>query len=396
MNELISVIIPVYNMQSYLSDCLNSVINQTYNNLEIIIIDDGSTDGSSEICDEYAQNDKRVCVIHQSNSGLVNARKKGLEIASGKYVGFVDSDDWIDPEMYEYLYSKMLETKAQIVTSGRYVETGESKELADNIRPGLYHPQKDKYFLKHMIFGERKVIWGITPNFWNKLFLKDILVKWENLVDPAITYGEDDACVYPCMAFADSVFVSDRCFYHYRLRNSSMSNSSDDMYFTRINKLYLAMKNAFDMHPYSDILLGELGDYMFEFALRGINGLWGIKSSLSIPRHWLDASGLLGASKILLYGAGQAGRDLYNQLCFMGLKDTIIWTDRNAKELQKKGLDVVQLSEVDLNLVDKIIIAIANGKIAEEVRNDFLEKGIDDSKIYWKELRKILEQTAIK
>lgn len=103
-DDLISVIVPVYNVEKYLHKCINSILNQTYKNLEIILIDDGSTDNSGKICDEYALKDNRIKVIHKENGGLSSARNAGLDICSGDYIGFVDSDDYIAEDMYEYLY----------------------------------------------------------------------------------------------------------------------------------------------------------------------------------------------------------------------------------------------------------------------------------------------------
>ena len=113
-NEKISVIIPVYNVESYLRFCLNSVIEQTYRNLEIILVDDGSPDNSGQICDEYEKKDNRVKVIHKENGGLSSARNAGLEIAKGEYISFVDSDDWIKPEFIEVLYNNLIKAEADI------------------------------------------------------------------------------------------------------------------------------------------------------------------------------------------------------------------------------------------------------------------------------------------
>lgn len=114
MEELISIIIPVYNVEEYLSACLKSVIGQTYKNLEIIVVDDGSTDKSGMICDEYCNRDNRITVIHKKNGGLSDARNAGLKAAKGQYIGFVDSDDWIAPEMYEILYQSCKMYEADI------------------------------------------------------------------------------------------------------------------------------------------------------------------------------------------------------------------------------------------------------------------------------------------
>lgn len=117
---MISVIVPVYNIEHYISECLESILNQTYTDLQIIIIDDGSTDGSGKICDEYAKKDKRIQVIHTDNYGPGHARKEGLQYARGEYVGFVDGDDRIQPQMYEELLREIEETGADFVHFGYF------------------------------------------------------------------------------------------------------------------------------------------------------------------------------------------------------------------------------------------------------------------------------------
>lgn len=114
MEEIISVIVPVYNVEKYLNKCVDSIVNQTYKNLEIILVDDGSPDNCPKICDEYAKKDNRIKVIHKENGGLSDARNKGIEVATGKYIGFVDSDDWIDKDMYKVLYENLTRYKADI------------------------------------------------------------------------------------------------------------------------------------------------------------------------------------------------------------------------------------------------------------------------------------------
>ena len=105
MKPLISVIVPIYNVEKYLPQCIESILRQTYTNLEIILVDDGSPDSCPQICDDYAAKDSRIKVIHQANSGVSAARNSGLKIAKGKYIGFIDGDDYIEPDMYEYLYN---------------------------------------------------------------------------------------------------------------------------------------------------------------------------------------------------------------------------------------------------------------------------------------------------
>ena len=116
----ISVIVPVYKVEPYLRKCLDSIVNQTYRNLEIILVDDGSPDNCGAICDEYAAGDGRIRVIHQENGGVSSARNAGLSAVTGEWVGWVDSDDWIEPDMYEYLLKNALEQNADIAVCSHY------------------------------------------------------------------------------------------------------------------------------------------------------------------------------------------------------------------------------------------------------------------------------------
>lgn len=127
-NPKISVIIPVYNVEPYLRRCLDSVIRQTYTNLEIILVDDGSTDGSSAVCDEYKEKDSRILVIHKENGGVSSARNAGLEMATGEWIGFVDSDDWVETDMYEYLYELAKEHETDVAQCAVAMENGSQRE----------------------------------------------------------------------------------------------------------------------------------------------------------------------------------------------------------------------------------------------------------------------------
>lgn len=389
MGELISVIVPAYNMENYLEKCLDSIKNQTYQNLEVIVVDDGSKDSTLKIAKRYAIEDSRFVVIHQENSGLVGARKTGIKNANGNLIGFVDADDWIDDGMYTYLHQKMVENNAQIVTSGRYVERASSMRYSDLIKPGLYHPKEDTYFCKNMIFGLGRELWGVTPNFWNKLFQKSILEKFEAYVDDGITYGEDDACVYPCMAFSDSICVTEECFYHYRMREASMSHASDDNYFTKVNKLYLVLKYWFEQHPLKDILLHELGIYMLEFALRGVNGLWGIKSGITVPRYFFDQNCLLGKKYVVLYGATEIGKCYYQSLIQQKMWE-VKWVDRRFVQLQEEGYPVVPMNEIDKDRCDVIVVAVNTEQTYKSIKEDLIQYGIGENIILWKKPVSIL------
>lgn len=168
MPEL-SVIVPVYNVEKYLPKCIDSILAQTFTDFELILIDDGSPDRCGEICDEYAAMDSRIIVIHQQNKGVSAARNAGLEIAKGKYIGFVDSDDWIEPEMYQILIATANETASELVICGSK-QRDESGAFLRNDFPGegVY----DREQLLKALYSVPNPLGGIL---WNKLFKREIV-----------------------------------------------------------------------------------------------------------------------------------------------------------------------------------------------------------------------------
>ena len=135
----ISVVVPIYKVEKYLDRCIYSIINQTYTNLEIILVDDGSPDNCPKICDEYASKDNRIKVIHKQNGGLSSARNAGIKVATGDYIGFVDSDDFIELDMYEQMYKVAYENDVDLVMSDYYkVHKDDRKEVTLDINPGMY------------------------------------------------------------------------------------------------------------------------------------------------------------------------------------------------------------------------------------------------------------------
>lgn len=387
MDEVISVIVPAYNAEPYIVKCLDSIIAQTYHNLEIILVDDGSTDMTGQICNEYAERDSRVKVIHQENQGLVRSRKVGIHAASGKYVGFVDSDDWIDTGMYEHLYRSLREADAQAATSGYIYEFPDGRSVREPgyLPAGVYHPKEDVSFCRHMILSEEKLLWGINPMYWCKLFEREMLIPFLEQVDDRITYGEDSACVYPCIAFARTVSVTNACFYHYQVRNTSMSKTPDEKYLMRINLLYLAMKRSFEGHPFASYLTDGMNAFVLSFILENLDRLVGIHTECQVPRFCWNSEGMTRGNKTILYGAGVIGQDCYQHLKTLNLHKDILWADQNYVELQKQGLPVLGPQTLMEHMDAPIIIAVKTRPLYERIRKDLLDMGVDGGRISWAE-----------
>ena len=221
-NYLISVIIPIYNAEKYLSRCLDSVTCQSYKNLEIILVDDGSIDNSGILCDEYASKDDRIVVIHIKNSGQSVARKRGLEIAKGDYIGFVDSDDLIHVDIFKVLLQQMLLFDADLSICG-YKKF--SNDECENI---VFTSRNDTLCNKHNVkctnneyaLGECLSTKFYTASLWSKLFKKSIL---DNLDFPAGTEMEDWAVIVDIFLKCKKVvLLKDAYYYYYQRENSTM------------------------------------------------------------------------------------------------------------------------------------------------------------------------------
>lgn len=202
---LISIIIPVYRTEKYLRKCVESVLAQTYTNLEIILVDDGSPDNCGKICDEYAAKDKRIRVIHQPNQGLSAARNAGLDIAKGEYIGFVDSDDYIEPDMYEYLYGLIIRDNASMSVCCVCQDEGFRE------RKPCQHP--------YLLIGASEIF---SFNEWifatNKLYGRNFISTLR--FNTSTSYGEDGLFVFELAKSNAPVALGNQAKYHYRFNQN--------------------------------------------------------------------------------------------------------------------------------------------------------------------------------
>lgn len=222
---LLSVVVPVFNNAEYISACIESIREQTYKELEIILVNDGSTDNSGKICDEYALTDQRIRVIHKQNEGACYARRDGILVAKGEYVTFVDSDDWIDSDMYEILFNLLLENEADIVTSGYMTDDGEV--IYDLIQTGMYEDSKKEQLCVEMLYDKQYNTGAILMSLWNKIYRKSLLVPFISDLPGNIQLWEDILYVYPPFIYANRVLVTHKNFYHYRNNEGSVSKRFD-------------------------------------------------------------------------------------------------------------------------------------------------------------------------
>lgn len=213
MDSLISVIVPIYNVEKYLDRCVDSIINQTYKNLEIILVDDGSPDNCPKMCDDYAKIDNRIKVVHKENGGLSDARNVGMEVATGEYVSFIDSDDYISLDFYETLLETIVDNDSDIVECGvvKFYEDNNFDEYSDDLKVTNY----DTLYALDGLINENP----FKQHVWNKLYKSNIVLDIPYAVGKL---NEDEFWTYQIFGKAKKVTRINKTMYYYFQRGSSI------------------------------------------------------------------------------------------------------------------------------------------------------------------------------
>lgn len=276
---LISIIIPVYNAEKFIAKCLDSVLNQSHQNLEIILVNDGSTDQSGFICDEYAQRDERVSVLHKENGGVSSARNTGLKIAKGKYIGFVDPDDWIEPGMFENLYQLIVNYQADISACGYVMETLDGHPLNQSTKSNVINYNRAEA-LNNIL--DTKGFQGFTCN---KLFSAELLQKTPaTLFDYEIHFGEDLLFCCEAILKCNHIIFDPDPYYHYIMHESNATQAKYSpkklTILTALEKIINLLSNLeeVDINTFKNF-------YIFNNINLLMNGIKEKKCSRSIREH---------------------------------------------------------------------------------------------------------------
>ena len=251
-NDLISIIIPVYKVEKYLEKCIESVLKQTYTNLQIILVDDGSPDNCGKICDEYAKKDPRIEVIHKVNGGLSDARNVGIAKAKGKYIGFVDSDDYIKEDMYEILINLIKEYDADVSICNLY-DVIDGKEYIRNNENGIQEYSRLE-ILKEVLLDE-----NIQSYAWNKLYKKEL---FDEIKYPIGKKYEDIGTTFYVFEKCNKIVVTSEPEYYYLKRSDSLVNNVTEStvldYTDIIIQRYLyTQKNIEELRKYNNYYLAK-------------------------------------------------------------------------------------------------------------------------------------------
>lgn len=375
-NPLISVIVPIYGIERYLGICIESIIKQTYSNLEIILVDDGSKDRCPELCDLYAKKDKRIKVIHKENGGLVSARKAGIRIATGDYATYVDGDDWIEQGYYDWLVKELSDADVVIAGQSRTL-FDKTAYITSNIKHGIYEGDDLDFLYKNMIsFGEFYKP-GITTYVWNKLFKRELLLKHQLNVPDDISLGEDAAVVYPLLIDCKKVIITDNCDYHYRQREDSMLKKSKPFKeeLKGLKSLYRFLIDFANIQKPNYHLCEQVEDYITSICLMR-SGCVEVDHSLVLPFEQ-D----LRDKNITVYSAGTFGQQLVNRMKEHNYANVVAWVDEDYWEYRRCCLNVDDVACLATTKYDYLIIATVNREQAINIKNFLSKKGFDESKI---------------
>ena len=375
---LLSIVVPIYRIERYIGICIESLIRQTYRNIEIILVDDGSDDRCPGICDLYAKKDPRIKVIHKPNGGLVSARKAGVEQSKGEYIGYVDGDDWVSSDYIERMLSDALDNDADVVCAGFTRDLYEQSVLIYNKHPkGVYRGRTLDDLKKKMISNGDFFFPGITTYVWNKLFKRDAVLDIQMSVDEEITIGEDAAVAYPAIMRSNCVCVTDCTLYHYRQREDSMLKTgagfnAEKQHLVSLSDYLLSFASVYDDFYQ---LKKQVVDYVLGICLTRSGGrLPGTDSYSAFDKSYYDKN-------VIIYNAGTFGQQLVH--CFnINIHCNVVkWVDDDFWEYRRCGLDVDSVESISEISFDFVLIATLNPYVTESITKRFVDLDIPSEKI---------------
>lgn len=378
----ISVIIPIYNKEKYLDACVSSVCKQTYKNLEIILIDDGSSAPCREMCDDYALKDSRVVVVHKENGGLLSARRKGIEVATGDYVATIDADDWIELDFYYRMAEMIIENKPDMITASNYYrnyEDGHYMEVLDNRRRGYWERSEFAqeilpYFIKENVFFETE--FPISMAFY--MFETNFARKNMQRVDQRLKLAADYTFVMLAFLNARSFAVIPYRGYHYRCHTSSMTHTVKNLK-ESLQMVHDVLDKAISQSDYDQSSLRRKNNFVMyhSFLNSDYKAIYNVSQDFLFPY-----SKVKRGSRIVIYGAGLRGKAIYDVV-----KDSTDYNvagivDKNWRSYSGQEFDVTAPETIPSLTYDYIVIAVAYTNIIDQIKRYLIEKlGVDPERI---------------
>ncbi len=389
MEKLLSVIVPIYNSEQYLVRCVDSILHQQYQNIEIVLVDDGSTDRSGEICDEFVQKDARVITYHNENRGSVAARNFGAGVAKGELLTFVDSDDWIEADMYYELMQQYKEYEADIISSGYIYDNGKKLQGENDLLPQGFYGREAilQKVIPKMMYDAKYGRRAVTPSLCTKIIRKSLFLETMRNIDTQITYGDDAAIAYISIVKASGIVFAGSAWYHYCVHGNSLSTSYDINSLIKIKQFEDYMETSFKDLGIWEQTWYPLKQYVKLFLSPAIEKIYGVE--INIPIYEFPFCLIKEGARIVIYGAGMVGKAYYRTFYESGYGTIEGWIDKNYQYLSKSGYCISAPENVKDMEFDCIVIAMENENAADSVKTYLENMGISKEKIVWKKPKRI-------
>lgn len=380
MDILLSVIVPIYNVKGYVEKCIESICNQTYQNLEIILVDDGSTDGSGEICDNFAEIDKRIKVVHKINGGLISARKAGAKVATGEYVINVDGDDWIDKDRFKNLVEKALKIKPSMAyMSGHYKEyEKESVLIKSEYIEGIYNKEQIRTDLMKLLAGngmflERKMEFGQ----WLWCVSREIYEKNQLKINENIKRAEDFVAMFSCILDSEKIVCIEEPSYHYIQRKGSINNKKPNWTEEHAKIYFKQINDILNRHKMNSEILNVATQYAFHnIFLTNYKILYNYYKEYLFPYFPVKRG-----SRIIVYGAGNIGVEIVNAIDENPRYEIVAWVDKKRKENHRSQHNIEEIAVVHKRKFDYIVIAVLVADVSRTIKKELSLQGIPEEKI---------------
>lgn len=380
--DLISVVVPIYNLDAYLYQCVSSIAAQSYRHIEIVLVDDGSTDNALEICEYFRKSDARIKVIAQPNRGLVSARKAGLNAASGKYVFYVDGDDWIEPDCLAQYHRLAVANDADMVIGDYKREfLGNFLTVRNAIAPGIYHRDRiEREILPSMISHGPFFSHGLRTYSWGKLYKRSLILELQNQVPEQVMVAEDAALIYPAIAQSETIVIADIALCNYRQRPNSILKSTqfDQRETGRIASAFQYLATALHSTPSPQGFAAQLRTY---FAAIVTIRSGAFLSQKNLYDRFEVFGPLVEGSRLAVYNSGSFGQHVFKHLQNNPAYTLVGWYDKDHQEnaiLRMPVSDPNGLKNVDF---DHLLLPSFDPALHAEVNALFAKHGLDLAKV---------------
>ena len=376
----LTITVPAYNVGRYVEQCLQSLARQTYQDMEIIVVNDGSTDNTGELCDYVAKYDDRFRIIHQRNAGLVNARKTALSHARGRYLGCVDGDDYVDSTYCETLIDTALRDASDLVVAGHVRDYKGAKHTHyPKLQAGIYEAQRLSQLHNMYISAPPVFSHGISTYLWSKIYKTDLYARYQRAVPDSFSMAEDAACTYPMIASSQRVSVTHVCEYHYVQHQTSMLKSIAGSWETEAEKV-IEVCNHIRLqtrdHKLVTSIHGQIREYERHQLIARTGGIGITTDGVSIFGTSVPKS-----STVAVYNAGSLGQRVVQRMQEFEDITIVGWFDHDWEKYLADGLPVQSEESLKTCSADYFIVAATAGEFKSKAIATLRALGIPEGQI---------------